>query len=58
MVKKQYCDFCGNEIDFELEFEVEIYNHTLSKDIFIADVCEKCKKKVLNLLTEMKEKKK
>jgi len=54
-MKKQYCDFCGKETDFELESEVEIYNHALDDNEFQADICEGCKKKIIGYLKTLKK---
>ena len=55
MSKKQFCDFCEKEIDFELECEVSIYDYIKEANEFQADICNKCKKKILVFLKEMEE---
>ncbi len=54
MVKKQFCDFCETKIDFECGCEVSIYDHIKKDNEFQADICDKCKKKILTFL-ESKE---
>lgn len=54
-MKKQYCDFCGKEIDFELSDQVEIYDHVKDDYRFTSDACEDCVKKVLVFLKTLKK---
>jgi len=53
-MKKQNCDFCGSELDFELENEVQIYNHAEESFVIEKDICQKCSKKVLAFLKTLK----
>ena len=50
MSKKQYCDFCGTKIDLDCGCEVAIYDNIKESDEFQADVCDKCKKKIVTFL--------
>ncbi len=52
MAKKQFCDYCEKEIDIDLSDEVSIYNHASEEDVFEADMCEKCMKKILKFLKD------
>jgi len=54
-MKKQYCDFCGKEIDFELCSEVEIFDHVKDDYELQEDICDKCKKKILVFLKNLKK---
>ena len=55
MAKKQVCDYCGEEIDFELSSEVNIYDNAREDYDLEKDICEKCKKKILKFLKNKEE---
>lgn len=46
-MKKQYCDFCDEEIDLDLGDGVSIYDYIKNDNEFQADICNECKKKIL-----------
>ena len=57
-MKKQFCDFCRQEIDFELGCEVGVYDYIKEDNEFEADICDKCKKKILKFLKTLKQERK
>jgi len=54
MSKKQFCDFCGEKIDFECGCDVSIYDSIKEENEFQEDICDECKKKILVFLKKLK----
>ncbi len=57
MVKKQFCDYCGEEMDFDLGCQVEIYDYIKEQNEYEKDICDKCKKNILSILKDFENKK-
>jgi len=58
MSKKQFCDFCGEKIDFECGCDVSIYDYIKEENESQEDICDECKKKILVFLKKLKSEEK